>query len=208
MQIDRLRYTLANSVKEGLVRRARNWKGVHSVDALIHGELLTGYWFDRSKEYAARNRGERYHRLQYATAESVVLAPIPCWRHLPEAEWRRNVAELVEEVEARARAERRSQRRPSKKGRRESDDDHDDRVQLRHPHYRPSKLDHSSKPRFHAKSKRARRVLEEGYAWFLEEFHAAAQRLRDGAEVITAGFPEGSFPPRLPFVAEPRGQPP
>ncbi len=113
-----------------------------------------GHWFNRSQEYAARNRGERYHRLQYATAESVVLAPIPCWRHLPEAEWRRNVAELVEEVEAaQARAERRSQRRSNKKGRRDSEGDDDHHVELRHPHYRPPRLDRSPKTHFHAKEK-------------------------------------------------------
>jgi hypothetical protein len=44
--------------KEGLVAWLRNWPGIHSVRALLDGEPIRGLWFDRTKEYAARNRGE------------------------------------------------------------------------------------------------------------------------------------------------------
>jgi REP-associated tyrosine transposase len=54
-QIERLLYILSNSVKEGLVDRPQDWPGVHCVNALLNGEPMTGHWFDRSREYAARN---------------------------------------------------------------------------------------------------------------------------------------------------------
>src|SRR5436853_4841521 len=57
-QIARLKYLLAHGAKEGLVARPQEWPGVHVARALVQGEDLTGYWFDRTQEYAARNRGE------------------------------------------------------------------------------------------------------------------------------------------------------
>jgi hypothetical protein len=47
---------------------------------------LKGYWFDRTQEYAARNRGEDFGRLTYATEKTFFLSRLPCWEHLsPEA---------------------------------------------------------------------------------------------------------------------------
>jgi hypothetical protein len=46
------------------------------------GEALTGHWFDRSREYAARNQREDFEPLRYATEETVELSPVPCWAHL------------------------------------------------------------------------------------------------------------------------------
>jgi hypothetical protein len=34
-----------------LVDRPREWPGVHTVRALLEGEILEGLWFDRTKEY-------------------------------------------------------------------------------------------------------------------------------------------------------------
>ena len=93
-QIARLFY-----VKEGLVERPRDWPGVHVAKALIEGAALTGYWFDRTQEYAARNRGEKFDRLQYASVETLHLSPLPCWKHLPEEVWRGRALHLIEDIE-------------------------------------------------------------------------------------------------------------
>ena len=74
-QIERLEYVLAQSVKEGLVERVSQWPGVHSAAALIDGTPLVGHWFDRTREYAARNQKEEITRLQFATEEAVILTP-------------------------------------------------------------------------------------------------------------------------------------
>jgi hypothetical protein len=42
---------------------------------------LKGYWFNRTKEGAARRRGEAPERLAYASEEEVVLSPLPCWEY-------------------------------------------------------------------------------------------------------------------------------
>ena len=105
-QIARLKYLLENGVKEGLVARPQDWPGVHVARALIQGEDLTGYWFDRTKEYAARNRGEKFDRLQYATVETIHLSPLPCWKHLPDDVWRARALDLIHEIEEEAAVRR------------------------------------------------------------------------------------------------------
>jgi hypothetical protein len=61
-QAGRFRYLLAHGCKEGLVNRPEEWPGVHSVRSLLCGETLRGYWFDRTKEYAARSRREAFSK--------------------------------------------------------------------------------------------------------------------------------------------------
>ena len=105
-QRNRLKYLLGHGVKEFLVERTREWPGVHSVRALLDGEPLVGYWFDRTQEFAARQRGEEYGRFEHAERETVTLSPLPCWEDLPAEEQKRRVAEIVHEVESEAAAHR------------------------------------------------------------------------------------------------------
>jgi hypothetical protein len=96
-QRERLKYVLAHGTKEGLVMSPRQWPGVHAVRALLDGETVQGYWFDRSQEYAARRRGEEHDRLKYATPYTVKLSPLPCWEDLPSETQKERVAEVVRE---------------------------------------------------------------------------------------------------------------
>lgn len=196
-QIDRLRYLLALGVKEFLVDRAIDWPGVHSVRALLKDQPLRGWWFDRTREFAARGRGERPGRYDYAEEETLVLDPLPCWRHLPPEEVRRRVRDVVRDVEHEAAVERRKTGKRSQGA---------EVVMANDPHYRPDKLDQSPAPMFHAARKRVRRAMWEAYAWVVEEYRAAAERLRAGDRLVE--FPEGTFPPGLPFVPFARGHPP
>src|SRR4051794_30414167 len=97
-QIERLRYVLAQSVKEDLVERVRQWPGVHSAAALIDGTPLRGHWLDRTRELAARNQRQETTTPQFVTEEHVILSPIPCWAHLPPEVYREHIADLVETV--------------------------------------------------------------------------------------------------------------
>jgi len=105
-QIARLRYVLSHGCKENLVERLRERPGVHCVEALTEGKVLEGWWFDRTQEYLARRRGESFGTYQYATRETLELAPLPCWKHLPPEQRQRLAAAMVSEIEAEA-AERR-----------------------------------------------------------------------------------------------------
>ena len=105
-QTERLSYVLAHGVKEGWVESTSHWPGVHCAKALVEGTALEGVWFDRTKEYAARRRGEDFDRYKYATRETLTLDPLPCWRHLSPERRQKRAAELVAKIDADAAARR------------------------------------------------------------------------------------------------------
>jgi len=189
-QVGRLAYILAHGVKEDLVERVRDWPGVQSARALLDGEPLTGHYFERTREYAARNQRLPFERLRFATVEAVVLSPIPCWAHLSVDRYRARVAALVEKIEEDA-ALRRQQCNQTVVG--------VEAILAKDPQHRPAKLARSPAPLLHAFSKAARKAFYEAYSWFVAAFRNAAEALKAGDR--NAPFPAGSFPPALPFVA-------
>jgi len=188
-QVERLRYVLAHGCKEGLVERLRDWPGVSAVRALLEGEPLEGLWFDRTREHMARRRGMAFERLDFATSYTVKLAPLPCWAHLSAEEYRRRIAEVVEEVENQS-ALHRQQLGLSPQG--------TVAVRNQEPHTTPERLKKSPAPLFHAASRKIRGELYAGYRHFLAAFRDAAARLRAGETAVA--FPAGSFPPAAPWV--------
>jgi hypothetical protein len=188
-QAERLKYVLANGVKENLVERVCEWPGVHSAESLIHGTPLQGHWFDRTQQYAARNQGEELRQDQYVFAESVTLSPIPCWADLPADRYRERIKSLVEQVDAEA-ARARRQSGASVLGAKA--------ILAQNPLTRPDSVAHSPAPLVHAATKAARKMFYAIYAEFVSAFRAAAEALRQGHR--DASFPAGSFPPALPFV--------
>jgi transposase IS200 family protein len=188
-QIERLKYLLSNGCKEGLVARPQDWPGVHVAKALLQGEDPKGYWFDRTKEYAARNRGEKFDRLKYASVETVHLSPLPCWKHLSSEVWRGRALNLIHEIVEETAAQRaRAGSQPAGAA----------AILGRHPHDRPKNPKRSPAPLFHALSAGVRRELWEAYRLFVAAFRQAAKKLRAGDR--NAVFPRGSFPPALPYV--------
>jgi REP element-mobilizing transposase RayT len=99
VQWDRLKYHLSHGVKEGLTESPLDWPGVHAARALVHGEKLEGFWFNRAREWAARNRGLEVGTYDFATKYLVGLAPLPAFRHLTSEEYQAKVAELIHEIE-------------------------------------------------------------------------------------------------------------
>jgi hypothetical protein len=188
-QVARLAYCLAQGCKEQLVEGVRDWPGVHCARALLDGEPLKGYWFDRSQEYAAYRRGKSFDRYRYATEETVELSKLPCWQHLSDETYQKRVAGLIDEIEEEAAAERQRTGKPVLGVA---------AILAQDPQYRPAGLDCSPCPLFLTASTSMWRTLYEGYAWFVAEFRSAAEKLRAGDRA--APFPRGSFPPALPFV--------
>jgi putative transposase len=196
-QVERFRYLLSHGVKEGLVAQAQDWPGVHCARELLAGEPIRGLWFDRTAEYAARNRGENFGRLEYATEEVFELTPLPCWAHLSPEAYRESVASLVADIESEAAAALASLGReplgvtP---------------ILRMHPHTRPSRTKKSPAPFYHAATKAVRKAFWQAYAAFLAAFREAGERWREGDR--RARFPVGSFPPGLPFVTAEAYSPP
>lgn len=188
-QVDRLSYLLSHGAKENLVYRPQDWPGVHCVNSLLSGQPMEGTWFDRTKEYAARMRGEDVAPDRFATREILVLDPLPCWRHVPAEQYRQRIAGLVEAIVAAAEMRRReSGREPAGVA----------VIRSQNPLGQPVKAKRSPAPLVHAASRRVRLEIYKMYAIFVAAFREAAERLKSGDR--SARFPEGSFPPGLPFV--------
>lgn len=188
-QIDRFKYLLAQGCKENLVERVREWPGVHCARALLDGEPLAGHWLNHTARQAARHRGEGTDLRRFATPETVILSPLPCWQHLSPEAYRQRVAELVETIEQEAAAERR-RTRAKVLGRRA--------VLTVDPHRRPATLARSPAPLVHAATAEVRRSFRKAYRRFVEAFRAAAEAFRP--RDLTEVFPGGCFPPAPLFV--------
>ena len=189
-QVERLRYILGQGVEANLVERVLDWPGVHCAAALLDGTPLEGHWFDRTKEYAARNQRDAFDPLDFATTERVELTPIPCWAHLSPDAYRRCVQDLVDDLESQAaRARKAAGIRALGVA----------VILSQDPQHRPATLAHSPAPLVHAATKAARKFFYEIYAAFVNAFRVATEALRRGER--EAPFPPGSFPPALPFVA-------
>jgi hypothetical protein len=191
-QIERLEYMLSHGVKEGLVASPADWPGANSVRALLHGAALQGTWFNRTREFEARRKGQEFGTHEFATTYPIRLSPLPCWEHLSVEDHRARVAELVVEIERQGRL------RASETGREPLGVV---RILRQNPLDSPAKSKRSPAPSSHAATKAARLALANAYRAFLAAYRSAAERLRTGDRLVC--FPEGSFPPPLPFVRGP-----
>ena len=197
-QVRILYYLLAQGTKEFLVERVLDWPGVHCARSLIDGSPMEGRWIDRTAERKARSRkgGTELREEIFASNETVEFSPLPCWQHLEERTWRHQVAGLVEKIDREAAAEREAT------GRRVLGVE---AVMSVEPTKRPGKVEKSPKKRFHAASRQALRALIEAWSGVLAVYREASAKLRAGDR--SAEFPEGTFPPALPFVPFPQEMP-
>jgi len=190
----RLKYLLAHGVKEGLVENPLRWPGVHAARPLVEGGYLEGTWFNRTKEWAARRRGEKYERYDYATKYRVGFEPLPGFRHLSPEEYRAKVASLIEEIEQ-EEAEKRGGNPVAGAA-----------AVLRQDPKKPPTMappKRSARPRFHAATPQGFKELWALATDFEVQYREAAEALRLARPGGELGFPRGSFPPSLPFVGDP-----
>ncbi len=188
-QIERLRYHLAQGVKENLVARVEEWPGVHCAHALLTGEPVEGTWYDRTLARSLRLQRKAPAPGQVDIRQTVVLSPLPCWRHLTPETYRARVTELIHQIEATAATER-AKRGVEPLG--------VEKILEQDPEARPETLDRSPTPFIHAATRKVRKELREAYGWFVAAYREAADKLRKGDRDVA--FPPGSFPPHLPFV--------
>lgn len=86
--LERLRYVLAQGVKEHLVTRVVDWPGVHSGQDLIAGrKVLVGDWIDRTRQCKARHRGREIPEEELTTTHDLPYSQLPCWAHLSWEEY-------------------------------------------------------------------------------------------------------------------------
>jgi len=193
-QIARLQYLLEHGCKENLVRKPGLWPGANSVQALLDGKPVTGVWFDRTRQWRARKSRQGTDKYEFTTKHTFSLAPLPCWQHKTPVERQKLAAEMVRSIERKTR-QRLEQDNQTPIG--------IHRILHQDPHNKPDPPDRRPAPRFHAASREVRMRLLAAYREFLNTFRQAAQDLKDGFQ--NPRFPDGCFPPGLPFV---RAKPP
>ncbi len=199
VQWARLKYILAGGVKEGLVESPLAWPGLHSARALMTGEPIVGYWMNRTKEWAARRRGEDFGVYDYATRYEIPLVPLPCCGHLSAEEYRDEVVKLVVEIQDECAASRNGRPVAGVEA-----------ILSQDPLKRPTvkRPKRSPRPQFHVASREALDELRAEFAEFDLTYDLAAQALRSGDLGAAHRFPPGSFPPALAYVGPPAPPPP
>jgi hypothetical protein len=170
-QVARLFHVLSNGVKENLVPRVSEWPGVHAAPALLAGTALEGVWINRTAEYLAKQRGETHGPQDFEEPETLILAPLPCWKHLSSEQYRHQIESMVQRIENTASAQReRSGKQPLGP----------DAIRRQDPRAEPDRTKKSPAPRFHAYCKEARQELHRLYFEFVAAFREAADRLNRG----------------------------
>ena len=100
---DRVKYVLSHGVKEGLVRHARDWEGLHCAQQLVDGLSRRFSWFNWTRRWLAKHRkgfkegavAGRY-ATEWAEAVELQLTPLPAhstWTKARRATWVRAVLE-------------------------------------------------------------------------------------------------------------------
>jgi REP element-mobilizing transposase RayT len=192
-QVARLAYVLAQGVKEGLVASPFDWPGVHCAQALTEGTPLSGHWHDRTLESRARRQGLPLEPEDFMEQEELQLTPLPCWESLTPEEYRAQIHQMIDAIEADARLQQEATG-TSPLGA--------DVVCRQDPHHEPNRIKKSPAPLVHAVAPAVRRSLRKAYVAFRDAYRYAANRLRTGATDFE--FPPGAFPPPLPVRAAAR----
>ncbi len=160
----------------------------------MEGRKLEGTWFDRtgnSRAQKRRNAGAPpVQENDYKTVEFLELTPLPCLANLGATHHRELIEGLIEKLVAEAAANREAKLSMVLGAA---------RLQKQNPHTQPNRIKKSPAPRFHAFSVAVLKALRDAYSAFAAGFRAASERLRSGDRGVL--FPEGCFPPSLPFFS-------
>ncbi len=189
-----LKYLLSHGVKEQLCESPLDWPGVHAARSLVHGESLEGFWWNRTREWAARNRGQKVGAYDFATRYLVDFAQLPAFRELSAEQYQDKIADLIREIEEEGRRTRAGNPVAGV-----------EKILSLNPFEPPTrKTKRSAKPHFRAESKQARDDLRSERATFLAQYAIASQALRlDRNPEAANWFPKGCYRPALPFNGPP-----
>lgn len=169
-----------------------DWPGVNCARALTEGRDLSGTWYDRTKQFYARRRGEEARDRDVASPERVVFEQLPCWSHLSPQQYQFQILGLIEEIEEETKlAHEAAGTQPLGTT----------AILQQDPHQRPARSRRSPAPRFHAATRQVRLSLSNAYALVYAAYRQASTKLKRGLGPVE--FPPGCFPPRLPILNVP-----
>jgi REP element-mobilizing transposase RayT len=179
-QLERLGYLLAHGAKEGLVKSADRWPGLHSYRALLHGKPMRGYWVDGTGLCNERRRDGGVSERGFREECALTLHRLPALEGLSESECRGVVRRLYEEAVAKHRPEPDGPVLGVRA------------VLGTDPHTRADDPERRPAPRCHTASRALREAFLEAYAVFVQAYREALCELR---VLGHARFPAGGVPP-------------
>ena len=192
--VERLKYCLANSTKEHLVKRPELWPGAHAARALCGDMADRGIWIDRTRLDALKRRVSYTYQQALTECTSTVtltLSKLPCWAHLSDDEYRHKINAMCREISDEAFEVRRN----------EGIGVIGIKRLLRYsPHHIPDSLDRSPAPKVHCSCPEFRAALFSAYRNFVEAYQRAVDALRAGLHPVL--FPEGGIPPAHTYVPD------
>ncbi|MEM7483416.1 MAG: hypothetical protein AAF481_19820, partial [Acidobacteriota bacterium] len=148
-----------------------------------------GVWDNRTRRFLALKANKDLNEKDFQEKESVVFSPLPCWQDLEPVAYLNRIRDLVQGI---------IEETTVLHARRGTQPLGAESIRRQQPHNHPNRPARSPAPLFHGIAKAVRRAFIDAYREFVEAYGAAAEKLRQGEQGVT--FPEGCFPPRLPFV--------
>ncbi|MEM7400239.1 MAG: hypothetical protein AAF354_15140, partial [Pseudomonadota bacterium] len=217
IQRQRLKYLLAQGVKEGLVPHPKLWPGLNSAKALLGKMTIDGLWVDRSSLYeverglhrrkkkVTRKRLTRKQLAEYQHQLAIQLAPMPYQAEMTEAERQADIRSIIAEI-LEENAEKVAMAQRFRKQRRRKI------MDLRKLALQPEWVKNDVEPLVHAdgygdKDDHTWRLWMLEWESWLNAYERASKRLRSGIKEALAEFPEGCFLPSIPQAAL-AGKPP
>lgn len=181
--LGRLKYILAHGVKEGLVRRVREWPGLSCVVQLLHGTALTFRWFHWNRRWLKgklRAGGQDPFSDEWAENVSLRLTVPDVLARLSPAMRQETIRGFISHVEREGRALHKTVLGVA-------------RVKAQHPQKRPKTLERAPRPLCHSAHQAIRKAYMVAYRAFFAAYKAASARFRSGD--LNVEFPPFAFRP-------------
>ena len=173
---ERLRYLIAQGVKEGLVASPLDWPGASAVPALVDNMTVEGTWVNRDtlrrETRRAERRGEVIDAAQHEHRIELVLTPLPVFAKLDRLALRATHQAMIDEVVAEQHRVRGNTPVLGASA-----------VLAQDPHAAPTLSKKSAAPVCHTSSAKIRTQFRIAYAAFVSAYRAVAERL---AKVFSA----------------------
>jgi len=180
--LGRVRYIIAHGVKEGLVRRCREWPGLSALRMLWTGRPRVFRWFNWTRQSMAGSSNGAGHPFdqRWSEQESLELAPLPVPGLRDLRSLRRFLRSATREIEAEA-----ARAFASVLGVRG--------VLRQHPHRRARPREQTTRPPCHTSVPALLQAFRERYRSFVAAFREASEKWKRGE--FGTPFPDHAFRP-------------
>jgi len=187
--LERVRYVLSHGVKEGLVRRCRDWPGLSCLPLMQDGRPRSFRWFNWTRRTSGNSRRVTRALLddRWAEPEELRLTPLPNVALQSREAVRRFLQGAVKAIEE--QGFRQYRRVLGRLG-----------VLRQRPHEMPGPSKHKPRPPCHTSIPEMLEAFRERYRAFVEAFRKASIRWRTGDP--TAAFPEAAIKPFVWPISE------